>query len=185
MLLTGLLPLTCSACFLIELKTPSPGMAPPTMGWALPTWSLIEKMPYSWISQRHFLKGGSFLCDNSSYVKMTHKTSQRNMFLLIIILNLKYRWKQNYINVKILKPIAPSARPNTEQPTLSAWEICTQRALERWTSSASFLADPAAGQNQDGEHGVSITLAYPRPHGSNKYAHLYCETLNVKTFFKA
>jgi hypothetical protein len=30
------------------------------------TWSLIEKMPYSWISRRHFLKGGSFLCDNSS-----------------------------------------------------------------------------------------------------------------------
>ena len=29
-------------------------------------WSLIEKMPYSWISWRHFLKGGSFLCDNSS-----------------------------------------------------------------------------------------------------------------------
>jgi hypothetical protein len=32
MLLTGLLPLACSACFLIELKTTSPGMAPPTMG---------------------------------------------------------------------------------------------------------------------------------------------------------
>jgi hypothetical protein len=29
-------------------------------------WSLIEKMPYSWISGRHFLKGGSLLCDNSS-----------------------------------------------------------------------------------------------------------------------
>jgi len=29
-------------------------------------WSLIEKMPYSWISWRHYLKGGSFLCDNSS-----------------------------------------------------------------------------------------------------------------------
>ena len=28
--------------------------------------SLIEKMPYSWISWSHFLKGGSFLCDNSS-----------------------------------------------------------------------------------------------------------------------
>jgi hypothetical protein len=25
-------------------------------------WSLIETMPYSWISWRHFLKGGSFLC---------------------------------------------------------------------------------------------------------------------------
>jgi hypothetical protein len=32
MLLTGLLPLACSACFLIEPKTTSPGMVPPTMG---------------------------------------------------------------------------------------------------------------------------------------------------------
>jgi hypothetical protein len=29
-----------------------------TLGWAFPT--------YNWISWRHFLKGGSFLCDNSS-----------------------------------------------------------------------------------------------------------------------
>jgi hypothetical protein len=32
MLLTGLLPLACSAWFLIDPKTTSPGMAPPTMG---------------------------------------------------------------------------------------------------------------------------------------------------------
>jgi hypothetical protein len=31
-LLTGLLPLACSACFLIEPRTTSLGMAPPTMG---------------------------------------------------------------------------------------------------------------------------------------------------------
>ena len=36
------------------------------MGWALPPWSLIEKMPYSWISRRHFLKGGFFCCDKPS-----------------------------------------------------------------------------------------------------------------------
>jgi len=65
MLLTGLLPLACSAYFLIEPRTTSPGMAPPTMGWTLPHWSLIKKMPYSWISWRHFLNWGSFLCDNS------------------------------------------------------------------------------------------------------------------------
>jgi hypothetical protein len=65
-LLTGLLPLACSACFLIEPRTTSPGLAPPTMGWALPSWSLIKKTPYSCISWRHFLKGGSFLCGNSS-----------------------------------------------------------------------------------------------------------------------
>ena len=39
-LLTGLLPVACSACFLIELRTTSPGLAPPTMGWALPHWSI-------------------------------------------------------------------------------------------------------------------------------------------------
>ena len=32
MFLTGLLPLACSACFLIEPKTTRPRMAPPTMG---------------------------------------------------------------------------------------------------------------------------------------------------------
>jgi hypothetical protein len=29
-------------------------------------WSLIEKMPYGWISWSHFLTWSSFLCDNSS-----------------------------------------------------------------------------------------------------------------------
>jgi hypothetical protein len=29
-------------------------------------WSLIEKMPHSWISRRHFLTWSSSLCDNSS-----------------------------------------------------------------------------------------------------------------------
>ena len=28
--------LACSACFLIAPRTTSPGMTPPTMGWALP-----------------------------------------------------------------------------------------------------------------------------------------------------
>jgi hypothetical protein len=37
-----------------------------TQQGALSPRSLIEKMPYSWISWRHFLKRGSFLCDNSS-----------------------------------------------------------------------------------------------------------------------
>jgi len=66
MLLTDWFPLACSACSLIELKTTSPEMAPPTMGWVLPPWSLVEKMPYSWVSWRHFLNWGSFLCDNST-----------------------------------------------------------------------------------------------------------------------
>jgi hypothetical protein len=36
------------------------------MGWALLPGSLIEKTPYSWISSRNFLKGGSFFCGNSN-----------------------------------------------------------------------------------------------------------------------
>jgi hypothetical protein len=39
-------------------------------------------MPYSWISWRHFLNWSSFLCDNSSCVKLTHKTSQYSVQLL-------------------------------------------------------------------------------------------------------
>jgi hypothetical protein len=56
-ILTGLLPQACSACFLLEPKTTSPGMASPTRG--PPPWSLIEKMPYSWVSWRHFLTWSS------------------------------------------------------------------------------------------------------------------------------
>jgi hypothetical protein len=32
--------------------------------------SLIEKMPYSWSSWKHFLNGGSFLCDTSSLCRV-------------------------------------------------------------------------------------------------------------------
>lgn len=39
----------------------SPGIAPPTMDWALPYWQLIEKMTYSWISWWHLLNWGFFL----------------------------------------------------------------------------------------------------------------------------
>jgi hypothetical protein len=69
MFFTGLPLLACSACSLIKPKTTSPAMVPPTR--AFPPWSLIEKMPYSWISWRHFLNWSSFLCDNSSCVKLT------------------------------------------------------------------------------------------------------------------
>jgi hypothetical protein len=63
-LFTGLLPLACTACFLIEPKTTSVGMAPPTMGppSLITNWEnalqldLMEAFPR-----------GSFLCDNSSW----------------------------------------------------------------------------------------------------------------------
>jgi hypothetical protein len=55
----------CSACSLIEPRTNSPGIAPPTMGWAVSHWSQSERMPYSWISLM------SLAC-----IKLTHTTSQ-------------------------------------------------------------------------------------------------------------
>jgi hypothetical protein len=74
MLLTGLLIMACSACFLIEPRTTSPRMASPTMGWALPNQSLIKKMPYSLacspILWRHVLNWSSLLSDDSSLCKV-------------------------------------------------------------------------------------------------------------------
>ena len=67
--LTGLLPLACSAYFLIEPRLPVQRWSHPQ--GAFPPWSLIEKMPYSCISWSHFLNWSSFLCDNSSCVKLT------------------------------------------------------------------------------------------------------------------
>ena len=69
MFFTGLLLLACSACSLIEPRLPAQRWSHPQ--GAFPPWSLIEKMPYSWISWRHFLNWSSFLCDNSSCVKLT------------------------------------------------------------------------------------------------------------------
>jgi hypothetical protein len=73
MLLTGLLSLPCSACFLIEPKTTSPGMVPPTRD--LPSCSPTEKMPHSWISWRHFPNLSSFLCDNFSLCQVVRLSS--------------------------------------------------------------------------------------------------------------
>jgi len=80
MLLTGLLPQACTDCFLIEPKTTSSGMAPPTMGWVLPPWSLTEKMLYSWVSWGHFHNGSFFSMITTAHVKLTHKTSQYMIF---------------------------------------------------------------------------------------------------------
>ena len=61
--------LACSACSLIEPRLPAQSWSHPQ--GAFPPWSLIEKMPDSCISWRHFLNWSSFLCDNSSCVKLT------------------------------------------------------------------------------------------------------------------
>lgn len=45
-LLIGLLPISCSACFLLAPITTGLGVVPPTVGWLVPSISiLIKKMP--------------------------------------------------------------------------------------------------------------------------------------------
>ena len=68
MLLIGLLPLACSAYFLIEPKTTAQGWLHPQ--WALPPLIINDKMPYSWISWWHLPNWSSFLCDNSSLCQL-------------------------------------------------------------------------------------------------------------------
>jgi hypothetical protein len=76
MLLTELLLMALSACFLIEPRITSPGIVPPTMGWALPHQSLIKKMPYSLvynpILRRHFLNWRSLLSHEFTSVKLIY-----------------------------------------------------------------------------------------------------------------
>jgi hypothetical protein len=78
---TGLLLLTCSACFLIEPRTSSPVMVPPIIGWALPSLSWIEKMPYCWISWKHFSREAPFSAITSACIKLTHETNQYNLVI--------------------------------------------------------------------------------------------------------
>jgi hypothetical protein len=70
MFLTGLLLLACGllSFFLIEPRTASP----PTE--ALRTWSLVEKIPYSWISWGIFSTESPFSVRTPACVKLTHKT---------------------------------------------------------------------------------------------------------------
>jgi hypothetical protein len=71
MFFTGLPPLACSACSLIQPRLPAQRWHHPQGD--LPPWSLIEQMPYSCISWRHFLNWSSFLCDNSNLCQVGTK----------------------------------------------------------------------------------------------------------------
>ena len=57
----GLTFMSCSACVLIEAKTVIPGVAPPTVGWALPRQSLIKRMLYRLVTA-HFCLVGWLVC---------------------------------------------------------------------------------------------------------------------------
>lgn len=81
MLLIGLLSMACSACFLIASKTPSPGMAPPTMSCTFPRHSLMKKMPYRFVGlptalyyRDDFSIKFSFSQTTPARVKLTLKT---------------------------------------------------------------------------------------------------------------
>jgi hypothetical protein len=88
MFFTGLLPLACSACSPIESKTSSPEMVPLTRG--PPPLILIAKMPYNWISWRHFLKGGSFLCYNSSLCQVDTQNQPVHQPPFLMITHMKF-----------------------------------------------------------------------------------------------
>jgi hypothetical protein len=70
--------LACSACSLIEPRLPAQRWHHPQGD--LPPWSLIEKMPCSWISWRHFPNWSSFLCDNSSLCQVDTKLASTAHF---------------------------------------------------------------------------------------------------------
>jgi hypothetical protein len=53
--LEGYCLLACSACFLIEPLTTSPGLIPSTMGRTGIIKSLIKRVLYGWMLWRHFL----------------------------------------------------------------------------------------------------------------------------------
>jgi hypothetical protein len=74
MLLIGLLLLACSACFLIEPRTTSPEMVPPTMGLS-PLITNCENALHLDLMEA-FLKGGFFSVITPACDKMTLKTSQ-------------------------------------------------------------------------------------------------------------
>lgn len=65
LLLSRLLLIAWSVCFLIKSRTIRQEMALFTVGWAL-THQVIKKMSYSQIIWRYFLNWGSFLTDDFS-----------------------------------------------------------------------------------------------------------------------
>jgi hypothetical protein len=67
-MLTSLLLIACSACFLKEPRTTSPSMTPLTMDWVLPHQSLIKKTPHTLTFPGSY--GGVFLVVASSSQKL-------------------------------------------------------------------------------------------------------------------
>jgi hypothetical protein len=81
MFLTGLLPLACSACFLIEPMTTSPGMAPPTMG-PPPFGHYLRKCLTPGSHGGIFPTEAPFPVITPACIELTHKTSQYNILYI-------------------------------------------------------------------------------------------------------
>jgi hypothetical protein len=85
-LLIGLLHrASCSVFFLVELKTSSPEVAPPTVGWALPHQALFKKMSYSQMLWRGFLNWSSLLLDDSRLGGVEMKPAWHTVFISQVI----------------------------------------------------------------------------------------------------
>ena len=60
-------------------------------------WSPIEKMPYSWISWRHFLKGSFILCDNSTLCQVDRQNQPLYIDMLGIVMDCRYySWEKPF-----------------------------------------------------------------------------------------
>jgi hypothetical protein len=92
MFFTGLLPLACSACSLIEPRLPAQRWSHPQ--GAVPPWSLIEKMPYSWISWRHFFNWAPFSVMTPA-VSSWHKTSQYIVLVFVCL----FAWYKVFLSL--------------------------------------------------------------------------------------
>jgi hypothetical protein len=87
MFLTVLLALAYSACSLIEPRLPAQRWSHPQ--GAFPPWSLIEKIPHSWISWRHFPKWSSFLYDNTSLCQVDTYNQPVQLWMIVNFNNLQ------------------------------------------------------------------------------------------------
>lgn len=73
-LLTGLLLLAYSVCFLILPRTTCRGMAPPTVSWPCPHQSLTKKISHKPVWLRHFLNWGFSRSQITlSWIRLTNK----------------------------------------------------------------------------------------------------------------
>jgi hypothetical protein len=81
-LLIGLIHMACSDFFLIEPRTTSLGMVPPTVDWVFPHWSLTKKKCLTSGSHRSISPiEAPFSLMSIACVMLTHKTSQCSRYI--------------------------------------------------------------------------------------------------------